>query len=70
MTAEPDRSLVLVQGVDGSSLPTKGLRARHALLLTMAQDKCFIDVSNDSTIRMAYDYFRKHGSLRDRLLST
>lgn len=69
MTIAPDSSLAIIQSVDGSSLQTKGLRARHALLMTMAQDKCHIDVSEDSTIRVAYNYYRNHGNMRDRLLS-
>lgn len=44
MAVAPDSALTLVRGIDGKSLPTKELRARHALLVTMAQDKCYIDV--------------------------
>ena len=70
MSASPDSSLALVNGIDGESLPTRRLRARHALLKTMAQDKCYIDVAEDSTIQVAYDYYRNHGEKRDRLLAT
>ena len=70
MSATPDSALSLVRGIKGPSLVTKGLRARHALLLTMALDKCYFDVSEDSTIRVAYDYYKYHGSKRNRLLST
>lgn len=70
MSSAPDSALALVRGIDGRSLPTKSLRARHALLLTMAQDKCYIDVDEDSTILMAYDYYQHHGGKRERLLAT
>lgn len=70
MSTAPDSALFLIRGVDGRSLPTKSLRARHALLLTMAQDKNYIDVAKDSTILVAYDYYQHHGGKTDRLLST
>ena len=70
MAVAPDSALTLVRGIDGKSLPTKELRARHALLVTMAQDKCYIDVADDSTICVAYDYYQRHGSKKDRLLAT
>jgi len=67
---QPDSALALIREMDGQSLPTRGLQARHALLLTMAQDKCYIDVAEDSTILVAFNYFRNHGNKRERLLST
>lgn len=70
MSTSPDSALALVRGIDGSSLPTGGLRARHALLLTMAQDKCYIDAVEDSTIQVAYDYYHHRPNKRNRLLST
>ena len=70
MPTAPDSALAMVRGIDVQSLSTKGLRARHALLLTMAQDKCYIDVADDTTIRVAYDYYLHHGRKKDRLLAT
>ena len=67
---KPDSALALIRVLDGLPLPTRGLRARHALLLTMAQDKCYIDVAEDSTILVAYNYYRHHGNKRERLLAT
>ena len=70
MSNAPDSALALVRGIDGQSLPTKKLRARHALLLSMAQDKCYFDVTKDSTILVAYAYFRYHGNKHDHLLAS
>ena len=70
MSTAPDSALVLVQGIDEQSLSTKRLRARHALLLTMVQDKCYIDVADDSTIMVAYNFYQRRGGKRDRLLAT
>ncbi len=70
LSTAPDSALAVIQGIDGPSLPTRSLRARHALLQTMAQDKCYIDVAEDSTVLVAYDYYQHHGGKRDRLLAT
>lgn len=70
IASAPDSALAIIQGINRGTLPTKSLRARHALLLTMAQDKCYIDVAEDSTIHFAYDYYQHRGGKRDRLLAT
>lgn len=70
MLIAPDSALTLVRRIEEHSLLTKRLRARHALLMTMAQDKCYIDIAEDSTIRVAYDYYQHHGNRRSFLLST
>lgn len=70
MSTAPDSALAYVCKIEGESLPTRSLRARHALLLTMAQDKCYIDVLEDSTICVAYGYYQRHGNMKYRLLST
>ncbi|MBR5256287.1 MAG: hypothetical protein IKV62_05885 [Bacteroidales bacterium] len=70
MTEAPDSALAIVHAIDRDNLKTHALQARHALLLTMAQDKCIIDVKDDSTIRLAYNYYHKYGSSLDRLLSS
>lgn len=70
MPNAPDSALALVRGISGQSLLTKKFRARHALLLSMAQDKCYFDVTEDSTIVVAYEYYRYHGSKHERLLAS
>lgn len=69
MSTAPDSALALMQGIDGQFLSMRSLRARHALLLTIAQDKCYIDVKDDSIIKIAYDYYKHHGSKKDCLLA-
>ena len=70
IASAPDSALDIIQGINRGTLPTKSLRSRHALLQTMAQDKCYIDVAEDSTIYVDYDYYQHHGGKRDRLLAT
>ena len=69
MSASPDSSLALVNGIDGESLPTRKLRARHALLKTMAQDKCYIDVADDSLIQLAVNYYQDRKDPTYKMLS-
>lgn len=70
MTTAPDSALALIRSIDEQSISTKALHARRALLLTMAQDKCYIDVAEDSTVRVAYDFYKNHGKKQDLLMAT
>lgn len=70
VTEAPDSALVILKAIDRDNLTTRSLQARHALLLTWAQDRCRITVMEDSTIRVAYDYYRKHGLSINHLKST
>lgn len=57
MDARPDSALALVESVDPSAIHSRSTRALHALLLTQAQFKNYIDVPNDSLISIAVDYY-------------
>ena len=70
MMQAPDSALALMQSITAKDLPTRGLRARHALLLTMAKNKCYQDISGDTTVRMSYDWYQRHGSTRYKMLSS
>ena len=70
MMQVPDSALALMKGIVAEDLPTRGQRARHALLLTMAKDKCYQDISGDTTIRMSYEWYQHHGSKRYKMLSS
>lgn len=70
VTEAPDSALVILKAIDRDNLTTRSIQARHALLLTWAQDRCRITVMEDSTIRVAYDYYRKHGPSINHLKST
>ena len=71
LSSQPDSALAILQDLSATypQLPS-GARARHALLLSMAKDKCYIDETNDSLARIAYNYYKFHGSKRNRMLST
>ena len=69
LSESPDSALAIVSAIPQEDLTTRSVRARHALLMTRAQDKCYIDVVEDSAIRVAYNWYKSHGAEIDRLLS-
>ena len=69
MEATPDSAYTLLQNLDTEKLKTREGRARYALLYTQAQDKCYIDETNDSLITTAVNYYRHYGEVRNRFLS-
>lgn len=64
---EPDSALLLLSAIDGATLPAANDRAYHALLLTQAQYRCYADITSDSTINVALDYYQRHSHERDKL---
>lgn len=70
MTEHPDSALTILEAITPGDLPTKAMRARHALLLSMALDKNYIDITNDSTARVAFDYYKHHGPKHYKMLSS
>lgn len=69
MEDHPDSAYSLLQTIDSDALRTRGGHARYALLYTQAQDKNYIDETNDSLISVATDYYQHHGDVRNRFLS-
>ncbi|MDE6870608.1 MAG: hypothetical protein K2J62_00625, partial [Bacteroidales bacterium] len=67
--ADPVRALSELEGVDRSRLRSRSATARFSLLYTMALDKTEQMPDNDSTIRPALNYYRRHGSIDDRIKS-
>lgn len=56
--SNPDSARVLLQDWDRSTLVFPRQKALHALLYSMALDKCYIDVADDSLTSMALKYFK------------
>ena len=57
MQEYPDSALTLLQAINPDDLTTDRGRAMHALLLSQAYDKNYIDLTDDSLITIAVDYF-------------
>ena len=70
MMTVPDSSLALLNNINEEALYTKGSRARYVLLRTMAKDKCYMDVAQDTVIQESYNWYQHHGSRRERMLAT
>ena len=61
----PDSALAVIRNI--SELSSPRTRAKHALLHSMALDKCYIDLKNDSIIGPAVKYYSHFGKPDDRL---
>ena len=57
----PDSALTVIQSIGADDLSSRELKARHALLLSQALDKNFIDLQSDSIIASAVKFFEKSG---------
>ena len=62
MEEHPDSALSILQAVPDSSLVTDRDCALHALLLSQALDKNYIDITYDSLINIAVEYYSKTNS--------
>ena len=64
---DPDSALQVLSAMDGAGLQSAGDRAYHALLLTQAQYRCYVDITSDSTINVALDYYKRHDGEQEKL---
>lgn len=68
MSSRPDSSIMLLETwADASVEFSDKLKARYALLYSIALDKNYIDVTSDSIIAPAVKYYERHGSIEDKL---
>lgn len=67
--AHPDSALTLLRGVNKASLGSDKEKAQHALLMSMALDKNYIDTTTFDVIQPAIDYYleRDKGTPDDKL---
>ena len=57
MESQPDSALRMLQRIDTPATLSGERRARHALLLSQAYNKNYIDLTDDSLISIAVDYY-------------
>ena len=62
----PDSALVVLQGIDNEELANDEERAKHALLLSMALDKNYIDETDFNVLQPAIDYYEDNGSATEK----
>lgn len=68
MEEHPDSALILLTGINELCL-TGETQAYHALLLSQAYDKTFIDITNDSLISIAVNYYNTTADKRNQMRS-
>ena len=59
MRAQADSALQIMERINPEDITRRSTRAKYALLYSQALDKNYIDVDNDSLIRIARDYYNK-----------
>ena len=69
MPERPDSALAVLRGMKPRDLPGLHVRPLHALLLSEALDKNYIDLTDDSLALAANRYYGEHGSPIHRLKS-
>jgi hypothetical protein len=69
MNEYPDSALNLLKGIAQPELQTQEHRARYALLYSQALDKNYIDLTSDSLINIAVDYYKDRDDVRAKFLS-
>lgn len=62
MNEHPDSALTLLENIEKNFLSKEEDKARYALLLTQARNKCYICETDDSLINVAVRYYNKHSS--------
>ena len=68
MNDKPESSLEVLESIDKDLLSTRKQKAKYALLYSMALDKNYIDIKEDSIIAPAVEYYECHGSKEERFL--
>lgn len=66
MVERPDSAYKILSAIDRAEIRGKKAKARYALLYSQSLDKNWIDVDNDSLIRVAVDYYQNHGQDIDK----
>ena len=69
MNEHPDSALAVLNTLSPDAMGKNRTRAHYALLYTQAQDKNYIDETNDSLITIAADYYRHTDDVRRKFLS-
>lgn len=62
LETQPDSAFIALDSLDRSLLGTKELRARHALLYTIALEKVGMEITSDSIINIAVEYYTSSGN--------
>ena len=64
MNEYPDSALTILKSIGQANLQTDEHRARYALLYSQALDKNYIDLTSDSLINIAVDFYKDRNDVR------
>ena len=65
----PDSALVVLQDINNEELTNDEEQAKHALLLSMAMDKNYIDKTGFEVLQPAIDYYKNNGTTTEQMLT-
>lgn len=65
----PDSALNVLKGLDKGELSGMEEKAKHALLLSMAMDKNYIDRTDFDVLQPAIDYYKDNGTPTEQMLT-
>ena len=65
----PDSAYNVLSGIDKKQIYRYRTLAKYSLLMSIAMDKKYIDVTEDTLIRPAVLWYERHGSDKDRMLA-
>lgn len=63
----PDSALSVLESMSSANIKGREANAKFALLYSIALDKNYIDLDNDSILAPAIKYYKKHGTPSDRM---
>lgn len=69
LSFQPDSAYAKLSGISIEGLRPESRRARYALLMSLARDKSYIDVADDSLVQIAVNYYQRHGSAHEIMLA-
>ena len=69
MNEHPDSALTVLKSIGQAELQSEEHRARYALLYSQALDKNYIDLTSDSLINIAVDFYKDRDDVRAKFLS-
>lgn len=69
ISSDPYAAYEQLSDIPQEQLRPSSRKARYALLMSLAMDKSYIDVTDDSLALIAVRYFDRHGTKRDKMLS-
>ena len=69
MNEHPDSALTVLKSIGQAELQSEEHRARYALLYSQALDKNYIDLTSDSLINIAVDFYKDRDDVRAKVLS-